>query len=176
MLSLQLQDFYNEVAAANKVDLWIAYITCSPQQLSPYLEAMQKVKYVAMVYVLIMHKKTSNYERLPTSGGVSATNDWEHVIQVFFDARSRMAGPADVKEPQLTTEHFPFGTLDYLKDHPRFSPNVIRYQVFEAAYVSGSDKVKCNKAGYNGTLNLSEDSIDKAVKLVSKNHSQSYKI
>jgi len=155
------------VANANKADLWTAFITCSPRQLSPFLEALEKVKYVAMVYVLIMHKKTSNYERLPTSGGVCLTNDWEHVIQVFFDARGRMAGPSEVRQPILTPEHFPFGNLDYLKEHPRFSPQVIRYQTFEANYVAGTDKVKCQKEGYNGILNLSEDSVDKAIKLVS---------
>ena len=114
--------------------------------------------------MLLWRKVTSNYERLPTAGGLFSVPDYEHVIQIFFDGRSRMTTKS--AKPVLSQEHFPYGNLDFLRSHPRFSPDAMRYQTFEAAYCAGKDKLPCDKEGYGGILNQSEKSVDVIAHLV----------
>ena len=150
------------MAKVNKNDLWTAFITASPYQVSYFLESIKnKVKYVAAVFLLIWKKKTANNMEIPSAGGLTLVTDYEHVIQVLFDGRERMS--ANGSFPVASCDHFPFFKLAYLKSHPRFSPDMMRHCVFEAPYCAGSEKLKRDGA----ILNNSEKPVGLAISLVS---------
>ena len=150
------------MAKANKNDLWTAFITASPYQVSYFLDAVKDmVKYVAATFLLIWKKKTANNFEIPSAGGLTLICDFEHVIQVLFDGRERLS--ASGAAPTVSYDHFPFFKLAYLKSHPRFSPDMMRHCVFEAPYCAGTEKMK--KDGV--PLNNSEKSVGMAISLVS---------
>ena len=157
---MQLTQFLNELAKVNVNDLWTAFVTASPYQLSPFMEAIKKVKYVAAVYVLFWKKKTATNAEIPSAGGLTLVSDCEHVIQVLIDARDRLG--ASGQAPVVSADHFPFFKMAYLKRHPRFSPDVMRHCVFEAPYCAGSEKMK--KDGE--VINMSEKPVGLGIALV----------
>ena len=141
--------------AKNARKIFVVTVSCSVQQLSSYVAAIEKLDFIAGVHFGVWHKRGQQGRNIPADSGASLCRDLEPLIYVYVDASDKTRA----KKPKEQPGHFPCWHMEYMKTHPTLSPQNMRFAYFPAGYIPQHQKYQVKKGNAPlETLNNAEKS------------------